>query len=402
MRASLIVAAGGSSSRFKSPAGQPAYPSKLFMPLDGHPLLARTVSAFQSYPRIAETILAVPEATRKEVKRLAKDYGWKNVKVIPGGGTRSESVFKALKKTGNHEWVMVHDGARPFIHFDHLEKLFKSAQKADGVILAKKVVPTIKKADAAGRIRQTLDRSMLFEAETPQLVKKSVLQKAYRRLPHAFQMTDEASLLEAVDASVQVLPHTGWNPKITTYEDWQLAEAFLKNRGERIATGFGRDLHRLVKGRIFWLGGMKIPFDKGPLGHSDGDVLLHAVIDALLGAAGKGDIGEWFSDRDAKFKNIASSKMLEKVYNAVRSEGWRLEHVDTTVFLEKPKLSPYKQRIKALLARLLEIPEDAVSVKAKTMEGLGEIGEGLAVSAEAVVTMRKREALCPFAGKKKK
>ena len=332
MRASLIVAAGGSGNRFQASFPRSSrHPSKLFFPLAGKPLLACTVETFQKIPQITETILAIPQGTESGIRALIRREGWQGVQLVRGGRTRAESVWRALRKTNpSNKWIAVHDGARPFVPRTLLEKLFGSVEDTDAVILAKKVVPTLKEAGEDGFIKRTLDRRSLFEAETPQLVRRGLLQEAYRQVPKAFEATDEASLLEAAGASVRVLVHEDWNPKITTYQDFELAEADLHQksnpspsplplRGERvkgeggtrrevverdtkiiITTGLGRDTHRLVAGRRFVLGGVAIPFEKGPLGHSDGDVLLHAVIDAILGASGVGDIGEWFSDKDPR------------------------------------------------------------------------------------------------------
>lgn len=393
MRTSLIVAAGGSGSRFQKtsplPGGQ--YSSKLFFPLCGKPLLAHTVEAFQKISQVSETILAVPEGAQSEARRLVRERGWQAVRLVRGGRTRAESVWKALRKANpRNKWVTVHDGARPFTSPTLLKKLFQGAENSDGVILAKKIVPTIKEADGKGFIRRTVDRRVLFEAQTPQVVRRELLEEAYRKVPKAFEATDEASLLEAVGAEVRIFIHEDWNPKITTYHDLELAEAYLHQKNKVITTtGIGRDTHRLVDGRPLILGGVEIPFEKGPLGHSDGDVLLHAVIDAILGAAGEGDIGEWFSDKDPKNKGIAGKFMLQTVLKKIVPMGWKIQHLDSTVFLERPKLSPYKEKLRRSIAELLSIPQGYVSVKAKTMEGLGPEGQGLAVTAEALVTLQR-------------
>lgn len=392
MRTSLIVAAGGGGSRFQK--GLPLNsrrPSKLFFPLCGKPLLAHTLEAFQEIPQVTETILAIPRGTEEEVRTLIRRHGWQAIRLVRGGRTRAESVWKALLKTDpKNKWITVHDGARPFVSQTLVKKLFDSTEDADGAILARRVVPTIKEADEKGFIKRTVDRCGLFEAETPQVVRRDLLQKAYRKVPKAFEATDEAALLEAVGAETRVIVHEDWNPKITTYQDFELAEAYLNQKAKAtITTGLGRDTHRLVPGRRFLLGGVEIPFEKGPLGHSDGDVLLHAVIDAILGATGQGDIGEWFSDKDPRNKGIASRTMLETVLKKIIPNGWRIQHLDTTVFLERPKLSPYKEKIRKTLAEVLTLPPESISVKAKTMEGLGPEGRGLAVTAEAVVTMHR-------------
>ncbi len=392
MQASLIVAAGGSGSRFqKSLKGRSAEKkaSKLFLSLNGKPVLAHCLEAFEKFPQIKERIVTVPAGQEKAVLGLLRENGVTGVKVVRGGKTRAESVLNGLKAARPaNSWVMVHDGARPFVSEASIEKLFRELEGFDGALLSKKVVPTLKEAGEDGKILRTVDRSRLFEAETPQIIKREVLKKAYK-LPDALQATDEASLAEAVGARVKLVVHDSWNPKITTVQDLELAERFLGTAG-KVMTGFGRDLHRLVEGRKMILGGVHVPFEKGPLGHSDGDALLHAITDAVLGCMGAGDIGDWFSDKDPKNKNIASTKILSAVLEEAGRKGYEASHVDTVIVLEKPKLGKYKQQMKETIARLMKLAPENVSIKAKTAEGLGAEGQGLAVSAEAVVTMRKK------------
>ncbi|HRY85816.1 MAG TPA: 2-C-methyl-D-erythritol 2,4-cyclodiphosphate synthase, partial [Candidatus Omnitrophota bacterium] len=343
MRVSLIIPAAGLGSRFQQSLknsdkaealrclNKQASRSKLSYELDGEPVLLKTLRAFSKVPEIRETVIAITPAMRPELKKWAAEIKNPGVRWILGGKTRAGSVLNALKKTSPaSDWIMVHDGARPLVTFDSIKQVLKAAKDWDGVILARKVVPTIKKVMAGnGHILETVDREPLYEAETPQLVRREVLLKAYKQNPKALEATDEAGLLEAVGARVRVVAHNGWNPKLTTATDLALAEAVLcrenthlglgtrdsglegyKARGEgrgaspALRFGIGFDTHRLVKGRKFYLGGIVIPSPKGALGHSDGDALLHAIADAILGAIGAGDIGEWFSDRDPKFKNI--------------------------------------------------------------------------------------------------
>ena len=397
MRISLIVAAGGMGTRFQKtlPKDLPGRDSvsKLFFPLQGRPLLCRTLSLFQKFDEIKETIVAVPRSWESYVRRILRDSGLKSVRTTLGGNTRADSVWNGIRKSDpENEWVMVHDGARPLVSESAVRKILREAPRWDGLVLAKKVVPTVKQCDERGQVVQTLDRRFLYEAETPQLARRKVLEEAYETSARrAMAATDEASLLEAVKARVKVVPHEDWNPKITTWKDYELAKIFLEKKEDTIwRTGFGRDTHRLASGRKLFLGSLHIPCEKGALGHSDGDALLHAIADAMLGAIGAGDIGEWFPDTDPRYKNARSTKMMQPVLQEAGRKGWNLEHVDSVIILERPKLGPYKRQIRRRLADLLTLNEDAVSVKAKTMEGLGPEGAGLAVTCEAMVTMRKK------------
>ncbi len=405
MRVSLIIAAGGAGERFqkslrrscaKKSLREEILPgtlrSKISFPLKGEPIFARALGAFKDVPQIREIIVAAPRRDIPALRGFAASFP-RRVRWVCGGKTRAESVWNALKRTRDaNSWVMVHDAARPLIDPDVIRKMLRIAGRGktvDGVIAAKKVVPTIKRADALGKIRATVDRENLYEAETPQLVRRNLLMEAYRKNPDAFRATDESSLLESLGAKMRVFGHDGWNPKITTAQDYDLARAYVGARKENVMrTGLGKDTHRLAARRKLYLGGIEIPFEKGSLGHSDGDVVLHAVTDALLGAMGAGDIGDWFSDKDPKNKGVRSEKFLRKILSEAAKGGFSPEHVDTVITLEKPKLGAYKQKIKKNIARILGLPEDRVSVKAKTAEGLGPEGEGSAVSCEAVMTVR--------------
>lgn len=376
--------------------------------LGGEPVLVRTLKAFEGISGIREIILAINPEMRSEVKGIVSAFKNRKIKWVLGDKTRAGSVWNALRKTSpGSEWVLVHDGARPLVSKDALEKLIMAAKGWDGVILARKVVPTIKRVlKTDGHIEETVDRSVLYEAETPQMIRREVLLKAYWDNPHALEATDEAGLLEAIGARVRVVAHDGWNPKLTTVTDLLLAEAMINKQnppwvplckrgkegdllpGFRIGIGF--DTHQLVKGRKLWLGGVRVPSSKGSLGHSDGDALLHAIADAVLGAVGAGDIGEWFSDKDRRWKNMKSSVIVKTVLAEAERLGWEPYHADSNIILQTPRLGPHKRRIRKNVARLLGIPEKDISVKARTREGLGPEGEGLAVTCQAVVAMGHR------------
>ena len=397
MRVSLIVPAAGLSSRFhqsclSSDEKLTAKSSKLFYRVGGEPVLLKTLKVFRHIPEIKELIVAISPEMRREVRGWEQELTGMKVRWILGGNTRAESVLKELRKTSDRsEWIMVHDGARPMIKASTIRRIMKAAGGWDGVILAKKVVSTIKKVlTEDGHINETVDRESLYEAETPQFVRRSVLVRAYKENSKALVATDEAGLLEAIGARVRVLPHGDWNPKLTTLPDLMIAKAMTeKNSSNEVRVGIGFDTHRLVEGRKFYLGGVVIPSSKGSLGHSDGDALLHSVSDAILGAIGAGDIGEWFSDRDPKYKDIRSTKILSAILAEAKRRGWEPYHVDTNTILESPKLYKHKSIIRKSLAKCLGISGMDVSIKARTREGLGPEGEGLAVTCQAVVSMRK-------------
>ena len=356
MRIGLVVAAGGSSSRFhksasKFKANLPA--SKLYLPLGGKPLLVRSLEVFENLSEISRAVVTVPKGQETFVRSLFKKHGLKKPLVVRGGETRAASVQNGMKALGRSaDWIMVHDGARPLVTENSVRRLFTESSGMDGVLLAKKVVPTLKEAREDRVVVKTVDRSKLFEAETPQMIRREILEKSYR-LPESLNATDEASLAEAVNAKLKLVVHDTWNPKITTVQDYDLAQKFWNAQAVTTRTGFGRDIHKLVPGRKMILGGVKIPFEKGPLGHSDGDAVLHAITDAILGTMGAGDIGDWFSDKNPKHKNIASTKILQSVMVEAKKQGITPVHVDTVIILERPKLGAYKQKMKQVIAKLL-------------------------------------------------
>jgi 2-C-methyl-D-erythritol 4-phosphate cytidylyltransferase/2-C-methyl-D-erythritol 2,4-cyclodiphosphate synthase len=268
-----------------------------------------------------------------------------------------------------------------------LYRLVESLNGWDGVVLGRRAVPTIKLFEpGTGEIKRTLERTQLFEAETPQLFKKSSLIKAYRGLKErAFRATDDASLIEATGGKMKALAHSNLNIKVTTYQDLKVVKAIIGE--ERLKFGLGLDRHRLIPKRIFYLGGLRIPSKVGPIGHSDGDPLLHAVTDAILGAIGAGDIGDFFPDTNKRWEKVRSVLLLKEAIKQANQKGFRPLQVDATIILERPKLGSWKKKIRTHLSKLLLIKKDNISIKAKTAEGLGPEGEGLAVSCQALVVL---------------
>jgi 2-C-methyl-D-erythritol 4-phosphate cytidylyltransferase/2-C-methyl-D-erythritol 2,4-cyclodiphosphate synthase len=265
----------------------------------------------------------------------------------------------------------------------------RGVKDADGIILGRFAVPTVKRlAKDRTEILETLERRELFEAETPQLIKKSVLLRAYQTLGRrALGATDESSLVERIGGRMAVLAHSGNNVKVTTPEDLDLVNHCLRPKDGVRRFGLGFDSHKLVRGRPFFLGGVRIRSPFGPLGHSDGDPLLHAVIDGVLGALALGDIGDWFPDSSRKNRGISSAVMAEQIRAAARNLGWGVSQIDATVLLDQPKLGGFKEKIKDRLARIFHMVPSSVSVKAKTTDGLGARAGG--VSAQVLVVLER-------------
>ncbi len=386
---SVIIPAAGLSQRFRQSAGNAAG-SKLFYHIKNEPLIVSVLKAFDSSAFVREIIIATEQAGEKLLKKeiLSKNKFRKPVILVRGGNTRAESVWNALRKVSkNSQYVCVHDAARPLIKPNWISHMMNQMNGSDGLVLGRHAVPTVKVFDPdSGLIKQTLKRSELFEAETPQIVKKEIFLKAYLSLgPRAFKATDDVSLIEQIGGKVKAVVQDEPNIKVTTYQDLKLAKA-LAGEETNLRFGFGSDRHRLVPKRALYLGGLKIPSPLGSLGHSDGDVVLHSIVDGILGALGAGDIGDFFPNTP-KWKNVRSGQFLKQALQLASQKNLMPFQVDVTIILERPKLGIYKQKIKSNLARLLSLPEDKVSIKAKTAEGMGPEGEGLALSAQALVVL---------------
>jgi len=288
--------------------------------------------------------------------------------------------------------VLIHDGARPWIKPELIEKIIECATKYGAVIPALPLVETPKELKtSAGEVKlveRHLRRENLCVVQTPQgFAFPEILtaheKAAEREEKEGFEYTDDAEVWGEFTGQVAVIPGDVENRKITYPEDLEIA-ANGKTQAFTRRIGIGRDLHRLAGGRKFLLGGVELSFEKGELGHSDGDVLAHAVCDAILGAAGLGDIGELFPDSDPSYKDADSMKLLKRAWQRVKVQGWRLTNLDCVVCCEKPKILPHRDKIRTSLAKALDADPAVIFVKGKTAEGLGPIGSGEAVEATAV------------------
>jgi len=314
--------------------------------------------------------------------------------MLPGGQSRAESVRNAVDKlNGEMDLVLVHDVARPFVSPESVLKLIKTARRKDAVLLAEKATATVKETGSAAKtVKRTLDRNRIFLAQTPQVFKTSLLKKAYRKLGTRIKrFTDEAGMMESINQKVWIVEGPSSNIKITTPADLKLAESIYRkdlNLAESTRIGMGSDIHPLVPGRKLMLGGLRIPFDKGLAGHSDGDVVIHAVIDAMLGAMGEQDIGEWFSDSSKENRGISSRVYLERIVQRAKERRFSIVNLDIIIFAEEPKLGPYKEKIRRSLATALGLNVDQLNVKAKTQEGFGAVGEKKALSCQCIALIK--------------
>lgn len=372
-----IILAGGSGSRMG--AGM----NKVLMPLAGETVIARSLRAFAG---MVDGMILVSRSEDMQQMQLAAAQAGIDVRIVAGGATRQESVWNglcALPEACTH--VMIHDGARCLVDKATIERCKASVLECGTGVAAIPVIDTIKETDAEELVVSTPDRSALRAVQTPQGFSLEIIREAHRKAQEAgFIGTDDASLVERLNIPVRLTLGDRRNIKLTTPEDMQMAEAFLHNDFPALRIGQGYDVHRLVEGRDLILCGVKVPHHLGLLGHSDADVALHALMDAMLGSMALGDIGRHFPDTDEQYRGISSMKLLEHVAALLREHGARVTNCDVTIAAQRPKLLPYVPQMRQNIASLLALPLDRVNVKATTTEHLAFEGREEGISARAV------------------
>ena len=376
MSVAVVLAAAGSGSRMGAPG------NKVLLSLDGKPVLSHSLDCFSVMDEVCELVVVTREVDRQAVSELVHQaVPDKKTQVVLGGASRQDSVYLGLLAlTTPAEWIVIHDGARPFITPGLVRKGLRAAQEHRAVGIAVPVKDTIKKVQD-GFVLETPDRAELWAMQTPQIFARDLILQAYAwAQEEGLSVTDDCSVLEAFGHPVHIVPGEYANIKITTPDDLPQSTAF--------SVGFGYDVHALAANRPLILGGVLIPHDKGLLGHSDADVLTHALVDALLGAMGGGDIGELFPDTDPKYKGACSIDLLKQVLVIMEDRQFTLGNLDITVMAEKPKLKTWKTSIKSKLAQVLAIEESQINLKATTTEGLGFVGREEGIAAQAVVLLR--------------
>ena len=377
--ASALIPAAGSGERLGRGA------NKVFCEVAGRPILAHTLAVFESCGAIEETILVTRQSDIEASRELSGRFGFAKVRAIVAGGEhRQDSVANGLEKV-TCDICAIHDAARPLVTREIIERSIEEAARSGACIAAVPVIDTIKSV-VDGDVTGTVDRSNLYAVQTPQTFRTELIREAYRRAyEDSVYATDDAALVERLGKSVTVVPGSYDNIKITTPAD--LGVASVKLGGGEVRTGIGYDVHALVEGRKLVLGGIEIDFPKGLAGHSDADVVLHAIMDALLGAVSLGDIGRHFPDSDPQYKGISSLKLLERVRGLLSDSGWRVLNVDAVVVCERPKIAPLASEISHRIANCLGIDSSRVSVKGTTTEGLGFTGRGEGIACQAVATI---------------
>ena len=362
--------------------------------LCGTPILVHTVRLFVHSPVIDQVVVVVPADRVDSTASLLEEYDLtcENLQVVAGGRRRQDSVKAGLDTLPQEtEIVLVHDGARPLVGTDLIRRCVEAAILHGAAIAAVPVKDTLKKAGEDQCILHTVDRTDLWQAQTPQAARRSLLLQGYERAGER-DVTDEASLLELAGVAVQLVEGSETNIKITRPDDLLLAEKMIKKEHTpALRVGHGYDAHKFANDRDLVLGGVKIPFEQGLAGHSDADVLTHALCDALLGAVAAGDIGAHFPDSDQQYANVYSITLLEEVIRLVQERGFSLGNADITVVCQRPKLASFIPRMRQILASACGVERDQINVKATTTEQMGFTGRMEGISCHAVVLLSPTE-----------
>lgn len=392
-RVSAILAAGGTGVRVG--ASQP----KQFLDLDGRSMLELSLAALATHPEIAEVVVVLPAAHLDPPPACVTRQWPASVTVVAGGARRQDSVANGLAAVAaDAEVVLVHDAARPFVTAAVISKVIAAAAHSGAAIPAAGVTDTVKVVRAfEGRrwVGSTVPRDDVYLAQTPQGFTRAVLAAAVQASADATVATDEATLVERMGGQVEIVDGDTGNVKITTPQDLASARAPRAATAPVVRVGTGYDLHRLVAGRPLILGGVRLPFDRGLAGHSDADIVCHAVTDAVLGAAALGDIGQLFPDTAAAWKDADSLDLLRRAVARVHDAGFRVGNVDVTVIAERPKLLPHVPAMRANLAAALAVDVNAVSVKGKTNETVDSMGRGESMACHAVALLMTADAREP-------
>ncbi|MEA3423465.1 MAG: 2-C-methyl-D-erythritol 4-phosphate cytidylyltransferase [Bacillota bacterium] len=367
----VVVPAAGSGKRMNSDK------NKLLVKIGKDTIVEKTLDVFEKNKYIDEMIVVTNDS---EIINIVRKFS-KVRNTISGGVTRQESVYKGISSIEEDGIVLIHDAARPFITDEIIERVIEMTHLYKACIPAVKIKDTIKTIDGKF-ISKTLDRDSLISVQTPQGFRLNILKEAYE-LKNSYPATDDASLVEKLGYPVLVVRGDYNNIKLTTTEDIKHARSIGGVNDVRIGIGF--DVHKLVENRDLILGGVKIPYEKGLLGHSDADVLVHAIMDAVLGSIGKGDIGRIFPDTDNDFKNISSLLLLKEVGVILDKEGYKINNIDAVVIAQKPKISPFIEEMKKNIAMTLNADISQINIKGTTTERLGFEGRGEGISSQAVV-----------------
>jgi 2-C-methyl-D-erythritol 4-phosphate cytidylyltransferase/2-C-methyl-D-erythritol 2,4-cyclodiphosphate synthase len=386
-RVSLIVVAAGRGARLGG-----AIP-KQYLSCAGRPLLCHAIEALTSAHEFAAATVVIHPDDRDlydaAITHLAPDAARPLTAPVFGGATRQRSVRNGLEAQANvePEIVLIHDGARPFASRELISRAIDAARRHGAAVPATPMTDTIKQVDREGRIVASPERAALRAVQTPQAFRFDLILEAHRTSARA-DLTDDAAVAEAAGHPVFVFDGDSDNVKVTTMPDLREAEARLSSNATEVRVGQGFDVHAFAPGDGVWLGGVLVPHDKKLEGHSDADVALHAIADAIYGALGDGDIGSHFPPSDARWRGADSSIFLAHATEQVRARGGIVAHIDVTLICEAPKIGPYREAMRARIAEIAGIAVGRTGVKATTSEGLGFTGRREGIACLAMATIR--------------
>jgi 2-C-methyl-D-erythritol 4-phosphate cytidylyltransferase / 2-C-methyl-D-erythritol 2,4-cyclodiphosphate synthase len=375
-----LVVAAGRGTRLGAPL------PKQYLPLGGVAVLRHGVRALAEHPSIAAVRVIIHPDDRPHYDSATAGLGL--MPPVDGGAQRQDSVRNGLESLADAapELVLIHDGARPFLDRPVIDRVLIGLGAHQGAIAALPVRDTVKRGDG-GRIVATIDRSALWRAQTPQGFHYGPIVAAHRAAAGA-ELSDDAAVAERAGIDVALVEGSEDNFKVTTMDDLARAERLLAARNGDIRTGQGFDVHVFGPGDHVWLCGVAVPHDRGLVGHSDADVGLHALTDAVLGAIGAGDIGMHFPPSDPQWRGAPSHRFLRHAADLVAAGGGSIAHVDVTVICERPQVGPHRAAMAARIADILTLAPTRVSVRATTTERLGFTGRGEGIAAQAVATIR--------------
>ena len=367
----FIILAAGESKRFNSKTPKPYHVYK------GKPLILHSIDKAKKYRKFSKIVLVI----NKKHKTLIKKLKIKNIKIIVGGKTRAESANKGLNsiRNDNIKNVMIHDAARPNFSIKLLDRLNKKLKLSNCVVPAIQTPDSIKQKTS--NLVRNLDRESIYLIQTPQAFDYKELYALQNNKKN--EATDDASLFVKAGKKITIIKGEINNYKVTIKSDIRV--------NNLIKYGLGFDVHRLVPNKKLYLGGIKIPSPIGTLGHSDGDPVLHAVTDAILGACSMGDIGEKFSDKNKKFKNIRSTILLSEIIKQTIKKGYLINNLDINIITQKPKIQKYKKQISNCIAKICNISPTQINIKGKTTEKLGVIGKEKAIACEVIASVIKND-----------
>lgn len=384
-----LIVGGGSGKRMGGPV------PKQFLSLKGRPLVDWSLDAFEKCDVVAGIVLVLPEqyveAEERRIRKLGKVS--KLIAVVKGGKERQESVslgLKAMPPLANY--VAIHDAVRPFVTPQLITATYTLATQIGAAIPAVAIHDTLVQVDQSGLLVRPISRDAIRRSQTPQIFSSDILAESHEKAEkEGLMFTDDATLVSYYGHRVATFVHYGENRKITTPQDMEKITMQHSGKSFGIRCGQGIDVHALEEGRPLILAGVKFPSEKGLAGHSDADVITHAICDALLGGAALADIGVHFPDSDPAYKNVSSLVLLEEVSQMVRDHGFEISFVDATLMAEFPKISSRREEMRENLARAMSIDSDCVSVKATTTEKLGFTGQEEGMAAMAIATLKTTE-----------